>query len=441
MHELKHRYTERRISPWGGIKYFQKIYSSCKIREMLTQLDLPKPGSNRGYNPIDLVEGFMTSVVLGSRRLEHSGMLRMDEVIKAIWGWEKGMASASTFSRFLGKFDVEINDRIFPTMMRYILDQVPIKYMTIDIDSTVITRYGHQELAEKGYNPAKRGRRSHHPLLAFCDELKMVVNAWMRSGDSHELTDIDRFLKEMFTIVPPHNIGLIRGDVGFYSERIMSQLEVTEGGIPFIIKAKVTPKLMNRALQVTKWLYLDEKNIQNAYAEIEYEGNRWSTRRRIVIVRTNKLNEVAKPQLFKEYEDFDQYDYKFFATNTKWSGLDVHLRYNQRGDSENRIKELKYDYAIEGFSLNKFGAMEAAFRFILIAFNLMAIFKQALLDKKGYKYLSTIRFQCIAIGSYLVKSGRKKEMLLSAQGQRRHFLEHIFKRFDWIQPPFSFSNA
>lgn len=441
MHELRHSYTERMISPWGGIKYFQKTYCNCKIREVLEQLDLPQPGSNRGYNPIDLIEGFMTSVVLGSRRLEHSGMLRMDEVIKSIWGWEKGMASASTFSRFLAKFDVEVNDRIFPSLMRYILGLVPVKYMTIDIDSTVLTRYGHQELAEKGYNPEKRGRRSHHPLLAFCDELKMVVNAWMRSGDSHELTDIDRFLNELFTIVPPQNIGLIRGDIGFYSERIMKQLEETEGGVPFIIKAKITPKLLDRALQLNKWLYLDENNIHNAYAEIVYEGNRWSNKRRIVIVRTKKPKEVIPPQLFKQYEDIDRYDYKFFVTNTKLSALDVHNRYNQRGDSENRIKELKYDYAIEGYSLSKFGAMEAAFRFILIAFNLMAIFKQALLDKGGYKYLSTIRFQCIAIGSYLVKSGRRKEMKLSATGQRRHFLEHIFKRFELIHPPFSFSNA
>ncbi len=34
-----------------------------------------------------------------------------------------------------------------------------------DWDSTVNTRYGHQEDAALGYNPDKRGRKSHHPLI------------------------------------------------------------------------------------------------------------------------------------------------------------------------------------------------------------------------------------------------------------------------------------
>ncbi|HMQ06467.1 MAG TPA: hypothetical protein PKC30_04150 [Saprospiraceae bacterium] len=43
--------------------------------------------------------------------------------------------------------------------------------MTIDIDSTVITRYRTQEYTPKGYNPEKRGRVSHHPINVFCDDV------------------------------------------------------------------------------------------------------------------------------------------------------------------------------------------------------------------------------------------------------------------------------
>ena len=100
------------------------------------------------------------------------------------------------------------------------------------------------------------------------------------------------------------------------------------------------------------------------------------------------------------------------------SAIDVHKKYNERGDSENRIKELKYDYAIDGFGLSQFGAMEAAFRFIMVDYNLMAIFKQAVLDTKGYKYLSTIKFQCIALGSYIAKSARKAKLITSAHEKK-----------------------
>src|SRR5215212_1288827 len=115
MHELAHEFTDRKISPWGGIKFFHKTYLTSGTRDHLAQLPLPQPGSNRGYSPLDIIEGFMTSVVLGARRLEHSGMMRMDQVIQEIFGWKKGMASASTFSRFFDKFDVELNDQIFPS--------------------------------------------------------------------------------------------------------------------------------------------------------------------------------------------------------------------------------------------------------------------------------------------------------------------------------------
>lgn len=60
--------------------------------------------------------------------------------------------------------------------------------------------------------------------------------------------------------------------------------------------------------------------------------------------------------------------------------------------------------------------------------------------EKG-KMLSTIRFQCIAIGSYLAKRGTKKTMKVSAEERRRHFLEHFFENLEELHYPFEFSNA
>lgn len=441
MHHLAHEYTDKQVSPWGGVKYLQRTYTTSGIQNFVSKLELPKSGSNRGYNPSEIIEGFITSVVLGSRRLEHTGMLRMDEIIREIWGWKKGMASASTFSRFFSKFDVETNDKIFPSLMKYIIGLVPIKYHTIDIDSTVITRYGEQEEAKKGYNPEKRGRPSHHPLMAFSDETKMVLNAWMRSGDSHSVTDMDRFLEELFTIIEPSNIGLIRGDSGFYSNQIMSQLEERTEPISYIIRGKMTSKMQDEIVKIKRWNHLDERNYKMGYAEVIYKGSKWEKSRRVIIVRSPKKESSEARYLFAEYDQFNKYEFKCFVTNTKMSALAVHKKYNERGDCENRIKELKYDFGVDGFGLKKFGAMEAAFRFIMVAFNVMAIFKQAILDQKGYKYLSTIKFQCIAIGSYLSKSARKSKLMLCVKEKRRHFLDHIFLRLDKLSPPYAFSNA
>lgn len=442
MHELAHEFTKRKISPWGGIKYFHKTYVTSGIRGFLSTLELPQPGSNRGYSPLDLIEGFMTSVVLGSKRIEHSGMIRTDDVIREIFGWKKGMASASTFSRFFSKFDVERNNQIFPKLMKFIFSLVPLRHMTIDIDSTVITRYGKQEHAVKGYNPQKRGRASHHPIMAFSDELKMVINAWMRTGDSHSTTDAVEFLDEVLQIVEPQNVGLLRGDAGFYSNKIMSHLEDRQKPIPYIFRAKMTSALMGEILSIRRFWHNDDVVKGAAYVEFDYQASQWKKYRRIVVVRLPKNGQrKVQKELFEEYEQLARYDYIAYVTNTELSMVEVHRRYNQRGDSENRIKELKYDYGMDGFALQNFGAMEAAFRFIMVAYNIMAIFKQAIMSSERNHRLSTVRFQCIAIGSYLVRSGRQLKMKLSAEGRRKHFLEHFFENLEVIRPPYRFSNA
>mgnify|MGYP001550653752 CR=1 FL=1 len=94
------------------------------MRDILRSVDLHEPGSNRGYDPVDLVEGFICSVILGSKRLAHTGMIRTDEVIREIFGWKRGMADQSTFSRFFKKHSVETNDEIFPRIMRHFFDKI-----------------------------------------------------------------------------------------------------------------------------------------------------------------------------------------------------------------------------------------------------------------------------------------------------------------------------
>lgn len=66
--------------------------------------------------------------------------------------------------------------------------------VTLDVDSTAITRFGHQQGAEVGYNPRYHGRKSHHPLLAFLTELNLIVNFWLRPGNSHTANNIEGFL-------------------------------------------------------------------------------------------------------------------------------------------------------------------------------------------------------------------------------------------------------
>ena len=54
---------------------------------------------------------------------------------------------------------------------------------SFDFDSTVLTRYGMQEGAKRGYNSQKRNALST-PLIAFINDLRLVANLWLCSGDT-----------------------------------------------------------------------------------------------------------------------------------------------------------------------------------------------------------------------------------------------------------------
>lgn len=62
-------------------------------------------------------------------------------------------------------------------------DNFKFDNFTLDIDSSVMTRYGVQDGAKR-IQSEQKGRSSHHPLIAFIADVKLVANMWLRSGDT-----------------------------------------------------------------------------------------------------------------------------------------------------------------------------------------------------------------------------------------------------------------
>ena len=75
-------------------------------------------------------------------------------------------------------------------------------------------------------------------------------------------------------------------------------------------------------------------------------------------------NAAGKPirqlALFENENDFGKYRYSCFVTDLELPVKIVYDSYRGRADSENRIKELKYDFSIDDFVTNKFWATEAS---------------------------------------------------------------------------------
>jgi len=436
MDVLNIKYTEKSITPFGGLTTVHKFYQNSGLQEVISKLPLPQPGSNRGYQAQDLVEGFLISVILGARRLAHSGLLRHDNVISNLFGWNKGMASESTFSRFFNRYDVELNDELFVKLNQWWFEKLQIKHHTIDIDSTVITRYGSQQGAEVGYNPRKPGRASHHPLIAFAAEAKMVIQAWMRTGDSASSTDIEGFLNVVLKTLEKSKIGLIRADSGFFGEETLNTLE--QRGLKYIIAAKMYKGLTQQIFDAKNWVpYSEGIDI----CSFEYQLSSWDKARRFVVVRKSKNihPQSGGKSLFAEFDDFCNYVYSAFVTNLELSDELVWKTYRHRAEAETQIRELKESYGLDGFCCEEFAATEAAFRWVCAAYNLMSLYKIALINQRHDPTLATLKFQCIAIASYLVRHSRKTTLIMSADERRKAFLEELFQKLDKIDRNMTFS--
>ena len=78
-----------------------------------------------------------------------------------------------TVRNLLKRFTQPVIEAFWRPLWQWLLLQgwtVPTEGWSLDLDSTVFQRSGHQEGAERGYNPSRPGRHTHHPLLAVLAE-------------------------------------------------------------------------------------------------------------------------------------------------------------------------------------------------------------------------------------------------------------------------------
>ena len=435
--EMKVVFTDKNVTAWGGMKLMKDMLDSIRIKKFMSGLDLPEKGSNRGYEALQIIECFWTSIWIGAGRFSHSAYLRYDKVLQQIFGWKQA-PSQSTYSRFFQKFSWKRNTEVFVPLQKWFIDNLKIKNITVDFDSSVITRYGGQEGSKVGYNPTKPGRASHHPLMAFIAETRMVANAWLRPGNTAALSNCKAFIDETFEILKDKQVGLVRADSGFYAHDFLNYLE-TEKQSNYIIAVKMYATIKKELQsQKTWWTIKDGMEI----CEFDYQSPEWKKPRRMVAVRKNiEILTKATGKLLLFDEPVGKYRYSLYVTNLALPAEQIWLSYKDRADAENRIKELKYDFGLDSFCMDKFWATEAAFRTILIAYNLMSLFRQIVLKSKSQATLNTLRFKCFALGSWISKHAGKTMLNISAIGEKRKWLDGLFDIAKKNDQSFFFSNA
>jgi hypothetical protein len=391
-------YTSKPLSGWGGLLPMQRFMEAIKVREAL-RMGLPDGRtSNNKVDVVDYAIQFLTSVLLGGAKFEHIERIRADEVIRELMQIKRS-GSASSITRYFGNLTqgqsehlhVVTSDLIFNHVRRLEPGDV------VDLDSTVFTRYGDQQGSSKGYNPHARGERSHHPLLAMAAKTKLILHAWLREGSASPHRGSIEFLQELLSRLPEaFRIRALRADSGFYSRAFMDLLE--ERAIPYAIAAKMSQGFTSWCRSRSEWHRVDDTT---EVAEGFYKSPKTDTTRRIIVVRYT-IRRQSEGMLFEVVD----YEFRAIATSMTDDPASIYRFYQKRGDCENRIKELKHDFNADKHCLNSFAGTEAAFRLICFLFNLVALFKSAVL-KDTRVTLGTIRTKIFVIGAAIGHSARR----------------------------------
>lgn len=438
--ELKIAFTDKEITPWGGMGLLKNMLDQIGFAEVVDACpSLPGPGSNRGYSPSTIIEAFLVSVWCGANRFLHTEVTRHDRALTRIFGWERAPGN-DTYKRYFAKFTQRINQNVFEHFYQWFFSELRFDRFTLDFDSSILTRYGQQEGAVKGYNPQKPGRASHHPLMAFVADSWMVANFWLRRGDSHAANNFVSFLEDTLNKLKNKQVGLVRLDSGFYDQEVFDELERRD--LSYIVAARFYRPIQRAISRQRTWLRLDE-GVE--VAETVYQSPVWEKGRRMIMVRQQidqRPHCTGKTlRLFQEERIYQRYRYSCYITNLKLSAAEVWRLYRQRATSENRIKELKYDFGLSSFNIQNFFGTEAALNFVMLAYNFMSLFRQFILNSRTQHTLSTLRYKTFAIGAYLVKDGNTTVLKLSLVLKRREWFSGLWLKSKQFKLPVQFSNA
>ncbi|MGB4543530.1 MAG: hypothetical protein WBI25_03035, partial [Smithellaceae bacterium] len=78
---------------------------------------------------------------------------------------------------------------------------------------------------------------------------------------------------------------------------------------------------------------------------------------------------------------------------------------------------------------------EAALNMVMLAYNLMSLFRQSIIGTKVQQKLSTLRYKLFAMGGYMVKDGNRRILKLSLAMKRREWFLGLWDKTSRLSLP------
>jgi hypothetical protein len=354
---------------------------------------------------LSLLRQRIYQIALGYEDCNDADRLRFDPALKLAVGRapsEDDLASQPTLSRLENAVGWRECWRISEALLDCYLARYrgdPPTRLVLDVDATDDETHGDQQLAFfHGYYD----EHCYLPLLVFAQREgegeQEVIGALLRPGNVHGghramalITAVVRRLRAAF----PECVIELRADSA------LARPEVYDGCEKIAIPYTISLPKNERLKEIAQPWMCDAEAINaetgekvQVFGEFLYAAQTWSHQRR-VILKAEVMSQGENP--------------RFVVTSRTELEPEAHYRfYCQRGDPENRIKELKLDLKADRLSCHRFWANQ--FRLLLhaAAYVLMQAMRTLLAGTDlARAQVNTLRLCLLKVGARIRESVRR----------------------------------
>ena len=394
--------SDAKLTSRSGSILFAEYLQKKGVIDNISAL-LPQSGSNRGYSPEYYLVPLFMMLHIGGSNIKDIGLISQDTGLLKLLGVERlpDHSSVGDWIRRLGERDDglfrlnDLNKIILANILRHIKEQSLI----LDIDATAI------EANKREAVMTYKGFKGYLPILGHIAEAcGAIIGDEFREGNTAPCADNLEFIKYCCSCLPSDkHFGFFRADSASYQADIINYCQAN--GMKFGIGGKMS-KSLKEAIDLVRedeWIqYTDRYDVNTDSQIVRIPWCMGETDERFFM--------IVKRTPLKDMTLFDgQYEYSLVATNRTDNIQDIMQWYNHRGHySENKIKELKHGFGMNGLPFGTFKANGVFFRIGVCAYNLFILFKLDALPQRFRKsQIQTIRLYIYQIPAKVVCTARQ----------------------------------
>ena len=427
--QVKIEFSPKLITSWvGTAAIFSRFLDKIKFRELVDKIYPVKEHSNNSTGVYSKIMSLFISVLNGGTKFSHINYMENGSKIYERCFRAKRLVKSSTgITRYWNKYCGQgLNEILLQNIseffLRPLLKQAGLKEDTLRFDSTVITRYGNQEGAKKGYNPAKRGRPSNNPQIAFLGS-GYTANFWNRSGNSNSANGIVDFYAQTRGFIEGIKVTRVLADSGYYERNFILKLE--EDGVDYVIAAPIYQFFQRIIYGLKEWTLVDN-GIEVSEFRFAHLPEVWNGERRYVVVRQEikKRPKATGKQLsiFDDEPYGKEYRHSLYVTNDESvTPQEIWNYYRPRANDENIIQNLKDGFGLSAYNMKGFWATEAVLMTICLIFhNLVTmLIKQVIHPADKGRKLRSLRMEYLVVPALLGKDDRDNVLRLGLSNTKR----------------------